>query len=87
MKFVIKENHQIIKIGDVIEHRKLEGHIERFLIVKAWDDEGLWGYGLVNLSKSEQVQRIVSEYYELLEIFKDGDYRIVKAENLELIEY
>lgn len=87
MKFIAKEQpiSQLEK-GDVIEWRTVDGGTESYLVIRAWDSEGLWGYGLINLRDADQLPQLFDEIDDVIKQFVNYEYRIIKSSNLELRE-
>ena len=52
MKFIAKEQPLIeLGLGDVVEYT-VNDSVVRLMIVRGFDDEGLWGYKLFNFEKN-----------------------------------
>ena len=81
MKFIAKKKEEKIEVGDVIESVN-----SRYFVIKTFDNEGLWGLGLVNLECLDQIPQIYDDEEEVMKQFKNIHYRIIKSENLELRE-
>lgn len=87
VKFIAKEPpKQELGLGDVIEYVTDDGVVVRYIVVRAWDGEGLWGYGLIDLDRSEQLPQLFDYTEEVLRQFINFNYRIIKSDNLELRE-
>lgn len=87
MKFIAKESpKQELGLGDVIEYVSDGGTVVRYIVVRAWDGEGLWGYGLIDLDRSEQLPQLFDDTEEALKQFINFNYRIIKSSDLEMRE-
>lgn len=87
MKFIAKEQPLIeLGLGDVVEYT-VNNSVVRLMIVRGFDDEGLWGYKLFNFEKNEVLESMYDEFDDIFyEYKKFKGFRIIKSENLELRE-
>lgn len=87
MKFIAKEPpKQELGLGDVIEYVSNDDTVVRYIVVRAWDGEGLWRYGLIDLDHSEQLPQLFDYTEEVLKQFINYNYRIIKSSDLEMRE-
>lgn len=87
MKFIAKELPLTeIEVGDVIEYTYNQT-ITRFMVVKVFDEEGLWSYELFDFEKNEVLEQGYGNLDDIAyEYKKFKDFRIIKSKNLELRE-
>ena len=86
MKFIEKTQQIELEVGDVVECINSSGKKIRYIVIRAWDTNGLWGYGLVDLDNSEQLPQLFDEMGEVIKEFVSLSHRIIKSVNLELRE-
>lgn len=87
MKFIVKEPpKQELGLGDVIEYVTNDGTVVRYIVVRVWDREGLWGYGLIDLDRSEQLPQLFDYEEDVMKQFINFNYRIIKSSDLEMRE-
>lgn len=86
MKFIEKTQQIELEVGDVVECINSSGKKIRYIVIRAWDTNGLWGYGLVDLDNSEQLPRLFDDMGEVIKEFVSLSHRIIKSVNLELRE-
>lgn len=86
MKFIEKTQQIELKVGDVVECINSSGKRVRYIVIRAWDTNGLWGYGLVDLDNSEQLPQLFDDMGEVIKEFVSLSHRIIKSVNLELRE-
>lgn len=87
MEFIAKEQPiKHLELGDVIEY-KVNDALARYMVVKGFDDEGLWGYKLFDLKKMEVLEEMYDAFIEIEEEHrKFKGFRIIKSSSLELRE-
>ena len=87
MNFIPKEQLPVqLRLGDVIEY-KCNDNVIRLMVVKGFDDEGLWGYKLFDLKNIEVLEEMYDEFSEIVNRHKRFEgFRIIKSSNLELRE-
>ena len=86
MKFIKKTQQIELEVGDVVECINSSGKKIRYIVIRAWDTNGLWGYGLVDLDNSEQLPQLFDDMGEVIKEFVSLSHRIIKSVNLELRE-
>lgn len=86
MKFIEKTQQIELEVGDVVECINSSGKKVRYIVIRAWDTNGLWGYGLVDLDNSEQLPQLFDDMGEVIKEFVSLSHRIIKSVNLELRE-
>ena len=86
MKFIEKTQQIQLEVGDVVECINSSGKKVRYIVIRAWDTNGLWGYGLVDLDNSEQLPQLFDDMGEVIKEFVSLSHRIIKSVNLELRE-
>lgn len=86
MKFIEKTQQIELEVGDVVECINSSGKKIRYIVIRAWDTNGLWGYGLVDLDNSEQLPQLFDDMGEVIKEFVRLSHRIIKSVNLELRE-
>ena len=86
MKFIEKTQQIELEVGDVVECINSSGKKIRYIVIRAWDTNGLWGYGLVDLDNSEQLPQLFDDMGEVIKEFVRCSYRIIKSSSLELRE-
>ena len=86
MKFIEKTQQIELEVGDVVECINSSGKKIRYIVIRAWDKNGLWGYGLVDLDNSEQLPQLFDDMGEVIKEFVSLSHRIIKSVNLELRE-
>ncbi|CUN12222.1 hypothetical protein [Turicibacter sanguinis] len=87
MNFIPKEQLPVyLGLGDVIEY-KCNDNVIRLMVVKGFDDEGLWGYKLFDLKNIEVLEEMYDGFSEIVNGYKGVEgFRIIKSSNLELRE-
>ena len=87
MKFVAKEEPvKHLELGDIIEYI-INDVLKRYMVVKGFNDEGLWGYRLFDLENVEVLEEMYDEFIEIVDAHrKFKGFRIIKSSNLELRE-
>lgn len=86
MKFIEKTQQIELEVGDVVECINSSGKKVRYIVIRAWDTNRLWGYGLVDLDNSEQLPQLFDDMGEVIKEFVSLSHRIIKSVNLELRE-
>ena len=86
MKFIEKTQQIELEVGDVVECINSSGKKVRYIVIRAWDTNGLCGYGLVDLDNSEQLPQLFDDMGEVIKEFVSLSHRIIKSVNLELRE-
>ena len=87
MKFIAKEQPlNELDLGDIVEYI-VNNVTKRLMVVKGFDDEGLWGYKLFDFEKNEVLESMYDEFDDIFSEYKKfKGFRIIKSENLELRE-
>ncbi len=87
MKFIAKEQPlNKLDLGDIVEYI-VNNVTKRLMVVKGFDDEGLWGYKLFDFEKNEVLESMYDEFDDIFSEYKKfKGFRIIKSENLELRE-